>query len=146
MDLCWSILLALLAAPLAGALGLVSAYLALALRGVSEHEGRRGLLAFVLGFLPGALLGFVLVARAVWWLRRGDPEPAARFAAAVLLALACALLAGFGGWVAGIHRAEARGISNYAGERAAWGFAWYALPALIAGAVGGFALGTMLLG
>ncbi|MBK9386344.1 MAG: hypothetical protein IPN34_16145 [Planctomycetes bacterium] len=146
MDLCWSIVLALLATPLAGALGLVVAYLALARRGVSEHEGRRGLLAFVLGFLPGALLGFVVVARAVWWLRRSDPEPAERFAAAVLLALVLALLAGLGGWVAGIHRAEARGISNYAGERAAYGFVWYALPALIAGAVGGFALGTVLFG
>jgi hypothetical protein len=91
-------------------------------------------------------MGFVLVARAVWWLRRGEPEPPVRFAAAVLLAIVLALLAGLSGWIAGIRRAEARGVSNYAGERAAWGFAWYALPALIAGAVGGFALGTALFG
>ncbi|MBL8900493.1 MAG: hypothetical protein JNM84_22880 [Planctomycetes bacterium] len=146
MDLLWSIVLALLATPLAGALGLVAAYLALARGGVSEREGRRGLLAFAFGFLPGALLGFVLVARAVWWLRRGDPEPPARFAAAVLLALVCALLAGLGGWIVGIHRAEKRGVSNYAGERAASGFVWYALPTAFAGAVAGFAWGTALFG
>jgi hypothetical protein len=146
MDLFWSLLLALLAAPVVGGAALFATYGILTLRGVSEREGRRGLLAFALGFLPGALLGFALALRLVWWLRRGEPSSLARFLAALGLALLLALLAGLGGWIFGIARAEARGVSNYAGERAAWGFLRWALPCSVLGALGGFALGNALFG
>jgi hypothetical protein len=50
------------------------------------------------------------------------------------------------GWIAGIRWAEARGISNYAGERAAWGLIHVALPLAVVGGTGGFVLGYWLMG
>lgn len=146
MDLFWSILIGVLAAPLAGVLGLLLAYGLLKFRGISEYQGRRGLLAFVQGFLPGSIIGMIAVARFVWWLRRGEPDSLAQFLGAVLLALIVGLSCGFVGWVYGIKLAEKRRVTNYAGERAAWGFIRVAFPTLVATSLGGFWIGTLLFG
>jgi hypothetical protein len=120
------------------------AYGWLTLRGVSEREGRRGLLAFAGGFLPGSFVGFAVVLRLVWWLRRGEPSDGARLFAAIGLSLVVGVLAGGAGWCFGIVRAEALGVRNYAGERAVYGFLWYALPCAGVGSALGFALGNAL--
>jgi hypothetical protein len=53
-------------------------------------------------------------------------------AAAVLFAI---------GLVAGIPLAAKRGVSNYAGERAAWSLFYVALPLGVAGGIAGFLAG-----
>ena len=47
-------------APLGALVGLFGLYAILWWRGVSEAEGKRGLSAFLYGFLPGAAVGFYL--------------------------------------------------------------------------------------
>src|SRR5262245_42587442 len=120
MHLLYGLLIGLLAAPLAGVLGLLAAYGVLWLRGVSEHQGRRGLLAFVFGFVPGALIGFAAVARTTWWLLEGGGGTWRSVIAGTMLALILASLAGAVALVLGVRLAEARRVTNYCGERAAW--------------------------
>jgi hypothetical protein len=51
--------------------------------------------------------------------------------AGTMLALILGFLAGAVALVLGIRLAEARGVSNYCGERAAWSLVWVALPATV---------------
>ncbi len=67
------------------------------------------------------------------------PPPSVRTLFPILLGLLAtvpaAFLAGLLALVAGVHLAEARGISNYAGERAAWSLLYIALPTALAAGV-----------
>jgi len=66
-----SILGGLAMAAVGSVVGLGVAYGALALRGVTEHEGRRGMLAFVYGVILGAPVGFWVGFKLAWWLCAG---------------------------------------------------------------------------
>lgn len=138
----WATLGGFAGAPLGALLGLVIAYVCLMLQGVSEMEGRRGLLAAVFGLLPGFIAGFMggfqitmwMLTRYVVW-----RQLIAGAAAGVLLAM----LLGVAGFFLGYHWAEARGVSNYAGERGAWALFYVAFPGAALGGVAGFLLGRL---
>ena len=115
----WAMLGGLAGAPLGAMLGLVIAYLLLMLAGISEMEGRRGMLAGLYGIVPGLILGFIAGFQITSWLftrYTAWRQLIAGAAAALLLAL----LLGVAGFVMGYHWAEARGVSHYAGGRGAW--------------------------
>lgn len=142
----WPATLAGLACAPVGALaGLAVAYGILTWRGVSEMEGRRGFLAGFYGIVPGIVLGFWAGFAIVRRLQTQYAERRAMVAgaAAGLLAAVCLFVPG---WIAGIRWAENRGASNYAGERAAWGLFYVALPLGVAGGIGGFMLGYVVMG
>ena len=61
-------------AVVAAAVILIVAYVILARRGVTEHEGRRGMLAFVYAVCIGVPAGFWFGFKLAWWMveRSGD--------------------------------------------------------------------------
>ena len=133
-----SVLGGLAAVPLAIALGIAICYGVLYLRRVSEHEGRRGFLAMLWGSIGGAPLGFYagftlaqasLGVQAVW-------QRAVLSGLASLLAASVALALSF---IGGYRLAEARGVTNYAGERGAWALFYVALPITLGMAAAAFA-------
>lgn len=129
------ILLGLLATVPGAILGVLTAYALLALR-MPESQGRRGLAAGIFGSVPGAIAGFIAAHALASWIQDGGGGPCRGVIAGAAAAGLAAFLAGLLALVAGVHLAEARGISNYAGERAAWSLLYIALPtALAAGAV-----------
>lgn len=122
-----SVLGGLAVVPLAIGLGIVISYGILYLRRVSEHEGRRGFLAVLYGTITGTPLGFYggytlaqscLGTESVW-------QRAALSGLASLLAASIAFVMSFLG---GYRIAEARRVTNYAGERGAWALFYFALP------------------
>jgi hypothetical protein len=134
----------LLAAPCGGVLGILVTYAILALRAVSEREGRRGLAAFAYGAIPGVILGFLLAFRFASWLSQGGGGEWRRVLAGVSIALPLAIIAGAVGLVVGTHWAEARGVLHEGGARARWARRFVALPAVALGAAAGYALGVWL--
>jgi hypothetical protein len=130
-------------APVCGLVALVVAYAAMAWRGVTEHEGRRGMLAFLYGLLLGVPLGFWIGFKLAWWLCTGGGSRAAIGLGALLCVLGV-LAVGVPALVAGIHLAERRGVSHSGGERTAWALRRVALPAAALGGVAAFALGWWL--
>lgn len=136
----WATAGGLAMAPIGAIAGLALAYILLLLGGVSEHEGRRGMLAAAYGLLPGAMAGFWAGFTIVEWSMTWHVVWRAT-AAGCALGLLLAVVVGTAGLNAGIHLAEARGISNYAGERAAWSLFYVAFPLALAGAVCGFLVG-----
>jgi hypothetical protein len=138
----WSILAGVLAAPAGFALGTLAVYLILKLRGVPE--GRRGLLAGTIGGPIGVILGFMLGFQATWWVLEGGGGSWRGFVAGCLFGIPGGLVAGAAGLITGVHLAERRGVTNYMGERAAWGLYYVAIPALVVVAAGGFLFGWWL--
>jgi hypothetical protein len=110
-----SILTGILAAPIGSVLAILLVYGVLILRGRSEDQGRRGLLAGVLGIVPGAIVGFSV---GMTLANVGATHPLA-WLAHLGAALLGAIAVGTIGLIIGTHCAEARGVTNYAGERAA---------------------------
>lgn len=141
-----SILGGIALAPVGGIVGLAIVYGVLYLRRVSEHEGRRGFLAFLLGFLPGLPLGFYAGFRIAWLLSGSAPGPWRRLVLAAMVSLLGMIAASVPAMIGGVHLAEARGVSHYAGERAAWALFYIALPAAAVLGGGGFLLGWWLAG
>lgn len=94
-------------------------------------KGRRALVASVYGIAPGVIGGF--------WLGFALVRPA-KALAGVAVGLTTAVVLFVVGLIAGIRWAAARGVSNYAGERAAWGLFYVAMPLAVAGGIGGFVL------
>ncbi|MCK6461209.1 MAG: hypothetical protein L6Q95_15105 [Planctomycetes bacterium] len=135
-----AIVAGILAAPVGFALGTLAAYGILALR-MPEREGRRGLLAGTIGGPIGAIGGFILGFRGAWWVREGG---GGSVALGLILGIPLGLVAAAVGLVLGTGLAERRGITNYAGERAAWGLYYVAIPAGVVAAAGGFVLGWWL--
>lgn len=124
--------------PIAITLGIIVSYGILYLRRVSEHEGRRGFLAILYGIIGGAPLGFYggftltqacLGAESIWQ----------RAALSGLASLAGATIAFVGSIIGGYRLAEARRVTNYAGERGAWAFFYFALPITFVVAAAAFA-------
>ena len=119
-------------APAGAALGFAVAYGILAWwRGGSRMKGRRGLVASVYGIVPGMIGGF--------WFGFALVRPA-KALAGVAVGLTTAVVLFVVGLIAGIRWAAARGVSNFAGERAAWGLFYVAMPLAVAGGIGGFVL------
>jgi hypothetical protein len=139
-----SIVAGVLGAPVGFAAGTAVAYGVLTLRGISEREGRRGLLAGTIGGPVGIVAGFMLSFRGAWWILGGGGGSARGLLAGCLFAIPSGLIAGVVGLVLGTHMAERRGVTNYAGERAAWGLYYVAIPALVLTAAAGFLLGFRL--
>jgi hypothetical protein len=135
-----AILAGLLAAPVGLLAGTLAAYGILALR-MPEREGRRGLLAGTIGGPLGAVGGFILGFEGAWWVREGGGGSAVL---GLLFAIPMGLIAATAGLVLGTHLAERRGVTNYAGERAAFGLYYVAIPAGVLAAAGGFVLGSAL--
>jgi hypothetical protein len=129
-----------LCAPVGFLAGTLAAYGILALR-MPEREGRRGLLAGTIGGPLGAVGGFFVGFQGAWWVREGGGRG---LAGGLLFAVPLGLIAATAGLVLGTHLAERRGVTNYAGERAAWGLYYVAIPAGIVAAAGGFVLGWWL--
>ena len=122
-----SVLGGLAIVPVAIALSIVICYGILYLRRVSEHEGRRGFLAILYGIIFGAPLGFYggftaaqscLGAESVW-------QRATLSGLASLLGSSITIVATF---IGGYRLAEARRVTNYAGERGAWALFYFTLP------------------
>jgi hypothetical protein len=141
-----AILAGVLAAPVGFVLGTLVAYGALTLRGMTEREGRRGLLAGTFGGPLGAIGGFMLGFQGYWWLEGGGGGGLAGLLGGCLFGIPLGLLVGAAGLVCGIRLAERRKVTNYMGERAAWGFYYVALPSGVLTACGGFLLGWWMLG
>ena len=89
-------------------------------RGVTEHEGRRGMLAFLYGLLLGVPLGFWIGFKLAWWLCTGGGGSRAAIGLGALLCVLGVLALGVPALLAGIHLAERRGVSHSGGERTAW--------------------------
>jgi len=136
----------LLAAPLGFALGTAVAYAWLSWRGVSEDQGRRGLLAGTLGGPIGVVAAFLAGHQVAGWLLGGGGGSWRAVFGGLLVGLPAAALFGTVALVAGVHLAERRGVTNYAGERAAWALSWVALPTAVVTAIAGFLVGARLLG
>lgn len=140
----WSILAGVLAAPVGFLVGTFVAYGILKLRRVSELGGRRGLLAGTIGGPIGIVLGFMLGFQGAWWVIGGGGGSWRGFLAGCIFGIPGGVVAGALGLIAGVHMAERRGVTNYMGERAAWGLYYVAIPALVVVAAGGFLLGWRL--
>lgn len=141
MNWLYSILAGVLAAPVGFVLGTLVAYGILALRRVPEREGRRGLLAGTIGGPIGIILGFMAGFQGASWVMEGGGGTTRRLLAGCLFGIPGGLLAGTVALVLGIHWAERRGVTNYAGERAAWSLYYVAIPTLVLTAAGGFLFG-----
>lgn len=141
----YPILVGLLAAPIGAAAAVLVAYALLALR-MGENQGRRGLLAGVMGIPIGLVAGFIAGHTLAAWLRDGGAGLWSRAAAGIALAVPAAVVAAVIGLIAGTHMAEARGVSNYAGERGAWGLFYVALPAAVVIGVIAFLVGRRVVG
>ena len=133
-----------LAAPCGGVLGILLLYAILALSGVTEREGRRGLAAFAFGAIPGVVVGFWLAFRFASWLAQGGGGRWRSLLAGASIALPLAALAGTCGLIAGIHWAEARGVPHEGGLRTRWARRYVALPAAALGGATGYWLGAWL--
>ena len=144
MNWVWSILAGVLAAPVGFVLGTLAAYGILKLYRVSELGGRRGLLAGTIGGPIGIIAGFMLGFQGAWWVIGGGGGSWRGFVAGCLFGIPGGLVAGAVGLFAGTHWAERRGVTNYMGERAAWGLYYVAIPALVVVASGGFLFGWWL--
>jgi hypothetical protein len=124
-----SILGGLAMVPVAILLGVAIAYGVLYLKRVREHEGRRGFLAMLYGVIFGAPSGFYLgfsIAQACLGVESDSVWRRAILSGLVsLLGASIAFIITF---ISGVHLAEARGVTNYAGERAAWSLFHIALP------------------
>lgn len=134
----------LLVAPLGFAAGTALVYAGLALRGISEREGRRGLLAGTIGGPLGAIAGFCAGFQLAWWLREGGGGSWRGLLTGGLIAVPAAAIAGTAALIAGIHLAERRRVTNYAGERAAWSLYYVAIPTALVTAAAGFVMGWWL--
>jgi hypothetical protein len=125
----WSILGGLALVPVTALLGVAIAYGILYLKRVREYEGRRGFLAMLYGVIFGAPSGFYLgfsIAQACLGVDANSVWRRAILSGLVsLLGASIAFAITF---VSGVHLAEARGVTNYAGERAAWSLFYIALP------------------
>lgn len=142
----YQILAGLLAAPVGFALGTAVAYAWLSWRGVSEAQGRRGLLAGTAGGPLGVIAAFVAGHQTAGWLLDGGGGSWRTVFSGLLVGLPAAAILGTVALVAGVHLAERRGVTNYAGERAAWALYWLALPTAVVTAIIGFLAGGWLLG
>jgi len=140
----YAILAGLLAAPIGFLAGTAVAYLLFTLRGISEREGRRGLLAGTIGGPIGILAGFIAGFRTAWWLVGGGGGSLRGLLAGCLIGVPAGLVLGGVALVLGVRLAERRGVTNYAGERAAWSLFHVALPTFVATGAGGFLLGWSL--
>lgn len=138
-----SIAAGVLGAPVGFAAGTLATYGILSLR-MRELEGRRGLLAGTIGGPIGAIAGFMLGFQGAWWLLDGGGGAMRGLLGGLLFGIPLGLILGTLGLIFGTHLAEKRGVTNYAGERAAWGLYYVGLPALVLAAAGGFLFGWWL--
>lgn len=142
-----SILGGIALAPLGAVVGTIVTYYGLALRGMAEDQGRRGLLAGLIGGGGGLVLGFYAGFQVAWWIIDGDGGNTHPWAGAILSALfglLGATLLGVPGLYFGVLLAEHQGVTNYMGERAAWALFWVAIPLAALGGLAGFLLGWWL--
>lgn len=140
----YAILIGLLAMPFGAVLGLLGMYGFLSLR-MSENQGRRGLLAGVIGIPAGLIIGFIAGSTLGSWLTNGSNENWRGVLGGSAMAVLAALVFGFIALIAGMRIAENRGVTNYAGERAAWGLFYVSLPIAVITGIGGFLFGRWLL-
>lgn len=140
----WSILAGLLAAPLGFAAGTAVAWLWFGWRGATEREGRRGLLAGTIGGPIGVVVGFYLAFQSAWWLLDGGGGALRSVLIGCLFGLPAAIVVGGLAVILGIRLAERRGVTNYAGERAAFALYYLAIPAAVSTAIAGFVAGWWL--
>lgn len=137
------ILVGLLSAPIASVVVTLATYGVFCLFMV-ENQGRRGLLAGVLGIPVGLFIGFIAGHTATTWLLFSSDTFWRSLALGLVIAVPAAIIVGGLGLILGTHLAEARGISNYAGERAAWGLFHVALPAAVLIGIAAFLLGRLI--
>jgi hypothetical protein len=135
-----------LSIPLGAIAGVALLYVGLALGGMSEREGRRGLTAGVFGLVPGGIGGFMAGFAGAQWIQSGSEAATRGLLAGIVTGVLLALVLGFAGLLVGIPLAESRGVTNYAGERAAWSLFYVALPTAALAGIGGFLLGRWLAG
>jgi hypothetical protein len=117
------------------------AYVWFGCRGATEREGRRGLLAGTVGVPLGAIGGFGLGWQGAWMVVDGGGGAWRPFCAGALLAVPTATVLGIAALGLGTAWAKRRGVTNYAGERAAWALYRVALPTVVLAGCGAFALG-----
>ena len=143
MKVFYPILVGVLSAPVASALVTLATYGVFCLF-MPENQGRRGLLAGVLGIPIGGFAGFVVGHTVTSWLVHCSPTAWSSAALGLAVALPAGLIAGLLGLIGGTRLAEARGVTNYAGERAAWGLFYVALPAAVVIGIAAFLLGRLI--
>ncbi|MCW5554377.1 MAG: hypothetical protein KIS67_19735 [Verrucomicrobiae bacterium] len=143
MKVFYPILVGLLSAPIASVVVTLATYGVFCLF-MAENQGRRGLLAGVLGIPVGLFTGFIVGHTVTTWLLFSSYTLWRSLALGLLIAVPAAIIVGGLGLILGTHLAEARGISNYAGERAAWGLFHVALPAAVLIGIAAFLLGRLL--
>lgn len=139
----YPILVGLLSAPIASVVVTLAAYGVFCLL-MPENQGRRGLLAGVLGIPVGLFVGFILGHTVTLWLLHSSQTLWRSVALGLVIAVPTAVVVGGLGLTVGTHLAEARGISNYAGERAAWGLFHVALPAAVLIGIVTFLMGRLI--
>lgn len=138
MQTLFSLLIGALAAPLVGLLCFLLLSWVFTWR--TRFGARRHFMAFALGFVPGTLVGFCASCELAAWLVLGREGSWRTVLWSTLMGTALASSAGFSGLLVGMRWARARRVTNYCGERAAWGLVWVGLPAALVGAVAGVLL------
>jgi hypothetical protein len=142
----FSLLGGLAIAPVGAIIALVIAYAVVGWRGVTEHEGRRGMLAFLyaltLGIPLGFWAGFTLARRLCVLSAAGSPGAAVALSA--MLSILGVLAAGFPAMIYGSDLAERRPVANHPNQRNAWALTHIALPAALLGGLAAFALAWYL--
>ncbi len=143
MKVIYPILVGLLSAPIASVVVTLATYGVFCLF-MAENQGRRGLLAGVLGIPVGLFVGFILGHTVTLWLLHSSQTLWRSVALGLVIAVPIAVIIGGLGLIVGTYLAETRGISNYAGERAAWGLFHVALPAAVLIGTAAFLLGRLI--
>lgn len=139
----YPILIGVLAAPVAAGLSVLVLYAVLT-RFMGENQGRRGLLAGAIGLPLGVLAGFAAGHTLGCGLRDGGAGLLSRTLSGLALGTLTSALTLVLGVIVGVRIAERRGVTNYAGERAAWAWCYVALPAAVTMFMLAFVLGRSL--
>lgn len=129
-----TLLSGVLVAPIGSIVCVLLVYQILRLLKRSEDQGRRGLLAGVLGIIPGGIVGFLIGLS----LAGTDPANPQAWIAHLGAAILDSLTIGTLGWIVGTHRAEALRIAGTARERSNWSLLFVALPIALTNTVGLF--------
>jgi hypothetical protein len=131
-------------APVGAVIALVVAYIIVGWRGVTEYQGRRGMLAFLYALLIGAPLGFWGGFKLAWWFCTDAAGPRAAIGLGAIMAIPGVLATGLSALRFGTDLAERRHIGNSASQRLAWALTRIAFPAALLGGAAAFLLAWSL--
>ena len=142
----FSVLGGLALAPVGAVVGLVIAYAVVGWRGVTEYQGKRGMLAFLYALILGVPLGFWAGFRLARWLcvAAAVGSQGAGVGLGALLSILGMLAAGFPAMVYGSDLAEGRRVANHPNQRNVWALWRVALPAALLGGVAVFLIAWYL--